>query len=250
MSQSFYYEPDLAYIHHAGHGDFARQVAPNLIRLLRGSGVPGGLVVDLGCGSGILAHELTRAGYDVLGVDLSPEMIKLARKNAPQARFITGSLYEVDLPPCDAVVAIGEVFNYIPPVAEQHPRLSTQFFKIAQALRKGGAFLFDVLVQATVKNVTYEKWSEGEDWAAHVTIHEDRTARTVDRQITLFRQVGELYRRTNETHRLYMHWRSQIERDLRQFDFAYKYSHRYDDYVLLPRRLAFHATKGRPKGPS
>jgi SAM-dependent methyltransferase len=239
MSQAFYYGHDLAYLHHAGFGDFARQVAPNLIRLLRANGVPGGLVVDLGCGSGIVAHELTRAGYEVLGVDSSPEMIKLARKNAPNARFVTGSLYEVDLPPCDAVTAIGEVFNYIPPVNEVHPRLSTQFFKINKALRMGGVLLFDVLAQATAKNVTYENWREGEDWAVHVTAHEDRTARIVERQITLFRQIGELYRRTNETHRLFIHWRSQIERDFRLLGYKYTRSHRYDDYVLTPRRLSY-----------
>jgi len=73
------YGADLAYIHDAGFGDFARKSAPGLLAILRQAGIRGGLVVDLGCGSGIWAAELTRRGYDVLGIDISRAMIRLAR---------------------------------------------------------------------------------------------------------------------------------------------------------------------------
>ena len=58
-----------------------------MLTLLRRHGVPNGLVVDLGCGSGRFAAALGEAGYQVLGVDLSPAMIRLAKKRAPGARF-------------------------------------------------------------------------------------------------------------------------------------------------------------------
>src|SRR5262245_34869396 len=66
------YREDLAYIHDVGHGDFARDAAPGLLALLRRQGIREGLVVDLGCGSGIWAEILVREGYRVLGIDLSP----------------------------------------------------------------------------------------------------------------------------------------------------------------------------------
>jgi SAM-dependent methyltransferase len=72
----------------------------------------GGLVIDLGCGSGILSREVADAGYDVLGIDISPAMIDLARRRVPYGDFRVGSVLTGDLPPCIAVAAVGEVINY------------------------------------------------------------------------------------------------------------------------------------------
>src|SRR2546426_7956737 len=107
------YNSDLAYIHDAGFGDFAKNSAPGLLQILHNSGLASGLVVDLGCGSGIWAAELSRAGYDVLGIDISQAMIDIARKRVPRGEFRTGSLLRAKLPRCDAVTALGECFNYL-----------------------------------------------------------------------------------------------------------------------------------------
>ncbi len=68
---SGWYREDLAYIHDVGHADFALESAPGILEVLDRSGIKGGLVVDLGCGSGLLAQELIDAGYRVFGVDIS-----------------------------------------------------------------------------------------------------------------------------------------------------------------------------------
>jgi SAM-dependent methyltransferase len=86
----------------------AKKAAPGLLRILRRSGINGGLVIDLGCGSGRWARELNRHGYAALGVDQSPAFIRLARTVAPQSRFVCMSLLRVKLPACDAVTSIGE----------------------------------------------------------------------------------------------------------------------------------------------
>src|SRR5229473_3534632 len=106
------YSQDLAYIHDAGFSDFALGAAPGLLSILRRNRIPSGLVVDLGCGSGVWARELLRSGYDVLGVDISPSMIKLASRNAPGAKFQTASLLSARPPRCNAVTSIGECLNY------------------------------------------------------------------------------------------------------------------------------------------
>ena len=54
------YRDDLAYIHDAGFGGFARAAAPVLVETLRQAAIMNGLVIDLGCGSGILSHEMRR----------------------------------------------------------------------------------------------------------------------------------------------------------------------------------------------
>ena len=52
------YREDLAYIHDVGFGEFALNAVPGLLTLLKKSGVPNGLVLDLGCGSGLWARDL------------------------------------------------------------------------------------------------------------------------------------------------------------------------------------------------
>ena len=103
------YRQDLAYINDAGFSDFATGATPGVLAILRREGVRTGLVVDLGCGGGHWAGALGQEGYDVLGVDLSPAQINLARARAPRARFATGSLLSAKIPACDAVTAIGEI---------------------------------------------------------------------------------------------------------------------------------------------
>lgn len=57
-----WYKEDLAFIHDAGFGEFARRSAPGLLDLLKLNGVESGLVIDLGCRSGIWAEILTMSG--------------------------------------------------------------------------------------------------------------------------------------------------------------------------------------------
>lgn len=89
------YGRDLAHVHDLGHGDFARDAAPGVLALITDAGIHDGLVVDLGCGSGIWAAALVEAGYDVVGVDQSAALLQIARERAPAARFVHGSLFDV-----------------------------------------------------------------------------------------------------------------------------------------------------------
>ena len=81
------YQTDLAHIHERAYSGFVRQAAPGLLAILNRHGIDRGLVVDLGCGPGLWARQLTRHGYDALGIDFSPALVALARKAAPRARI-------------------------------------------------------------------------------------------------------------------------------------------------------------------
>ena len=65
------YRDDLTYIHNTGFGSLAQAAGPLLVDELRQRGLSDGLVIDLGCGSGILSGVVSEAGFDVLGIDLS-----------------------------------------------------------------------------------------------------------------------------------------------------------------------------------
>src|SRR5947209_5688592 len=172
------YREDLAYIHDVGFGGFARQSAPGLLGLLRGAGVAGGLVVDLGCGSGLWARELVGAGYAVLGIDLSAAMLAIARARVPGAEFRQGSFLDADLPRCDAVTAVGEIFNYLFDDANGRGALARFFGRVHRALRPGGVFVFDVAGpgRGGGRGPRQKNW-QGEDWAILLETEEDERRR-------------------------------------------------------------------------
>jgi SAM-dependent methyltransferase len=59
--------------------------------------VPAGPVGDLGCGPGRITTYLARLGLDAFGIDLSPEMVALARSTYPELRFSVGTLFDLEL---------------------------------------------------------------------------------------------------------------------------------------------------------
>lgn len=223
------YQQDLAYIHHHGFGEFARKAAPGLLRLLRRRKITGGLIVDLGCGSGIWARALTDAGYEVLGVDISSAMIQLARRNAPPGKFRTGSFFKTKLPLCNAVTALGEVLNY---QFDRHNQSELiQFFvRVYVALRPGGVFIFDIAEPGYVRGANPQRtYAEGEDWAILLEKETERKCQTLTRTMTIFRRVGKLYRRSEEVHRVQLYRGSAIVKALRRVGFKVKLLRGYGD---------------------
>lgn len=56
-----FYKEDLAFIHDVGFRDYALKSAPGILKILHDYQIQSGLVVDLGCGSGLWAKELILA---------------------------------------------------------------------------------------------------------------------------------------------------------------------------------------------
>lgn len=236
------YQNDLAYIHDTGFGDFARRAAPGLLSLLREAGKVEGRVVDLGCGSGIWARALCEAGYDVLGVDISAAMIRLARRRAPHARFRTGSLLDADLPSCVAVTAIGECFNYLFDRRTSVPALRRLFRRIHAALEPGGLLIFDVAEPGRAR-APHRLYVEGPGWTVLREHHEDPARRRLTRRITTFRQAGRLYRRSQEVHHLLLLPRAEILRALRECGFRVRLLQGYGKERFPPSWIGFLAAK-------
>ena len=66
-----------------------------LTGLLKEQGVTEGLLLDLGCGTGSLTELLADAGYDMIGVDNSEEMLELAlEKKEKSGRCIGSIIYD------------------------------------------------------------------------------------------------------------------------------------------------------------
>lgn len=231
------YQRDLAYIHDTAFRGFARQAAPWLLRTLRRNGIREGLVVDLGCGGGRWAAELLRAGYDVEGIDLSPAMIALARRNAPRGSFRVGSLLRTRIPRCAAITALGECVNYAFDTSNSEASLRRFFRRAQRALEPGGMFIFDAAEPGVAANGPVRTWFEGSDWAILLEVTEQTKRRMCVRQMTIFRRVNGAYRRSEESHPMRLYPRELVRKLLKDAGFEVKV---VDGYGKRPfgRRLA------------
>ena len=237
------YERDLAYIHDTGFTGFVRKAAPGLLRLLRQSHIPGGLVVDAGCGSGVWARELGDRGYDVLGIDISAHMIRLAHKRAPGAKFRVGSFLSAPLPLCDAVTAIGECVNYAFDRIGGKRALAEFFHRMHDALRPGGVFIFDIVEPGAADGAPQRRFLEGPDWALLLEVQEDRRRKTLTRRIVSFRRMGKLYRRSEETHLLHLYSGSELLAELSRAGFEARLLGGYGRFRFAPAHVGFLARK-------
>ncbi len=96
-----------------------------------------GPVLDLGCGPGRLTGQLRDLGLDIFGVDLSPEMVRLARAAHPGLRFETGSMTALDIP--DA--SLGGILAWYSIIHIHPQRLAPAFAEFARVLRPDGVAL-------------------------------------------------------------------------------------------------------------
>jgi SAM-dependent methyltransferase len=236
------YKDDLAYIHDVGFGDYARNSATGLLEILRQAGITTGLVVDLGCGSGLWARELAGAGYDVLGIDISAAMIDIARKRVPHAEFQIASLLKAKLPQCAAVTSLGECFNYLFDKSNSVSQLRRLFRRVFAALNAGGLLIFDI-AEPGRGNGPRRKHIEGPDWAVLIEVDEDTRTSRLTRRITSFRKVGELYTRDEEVHRLQLYKRSEVAKELRDVGFRVRTVRAYGDQPMIDGCVGFVARK-------
>jgi SAM-dependent methyltransferase len=100
--------------------------------LVRADG--GGPVADLGCGTGRVTAHLAAAGLDVTGIDLSPEMLAVARRDHPDLRFSEGSLLALDLPDAGLAAAVAW-YSIIHTPPSRLPAVAAELYRV---LRPGG----------------------------------------------------------------------------------------------------------------
>lgn len=120
--------------------------AEYLIALLKEYGVAeGGLLCELGCGTGMMTRLLARAGYDMIGIDLSEEMLDIARYEHPEEEseilYLNQDMREFELyGTVAAIVSVCDSMNYLTTEEDL-----LQVFKLVNNyLDPGGCFIFDM----------------------------------------------------------------------------------------------------------
>jgi SAM-dependent methyltransferase len=235
------YSDDLACIHIEGYGFHWAGMAPGVLEWLREAGLKRGKVVDLGCGGGDWLARLASAGFTPCGIDISPAMIRAARRRVRGAELWCGSFAELPLPKCAAVTALGEPLNYLSDRTEFRRVLRNVY----RALEPGGVFIFDVRLPATRPVEPRIVARTGDDWACIAAIEENPATRRLVRRITTFRRVGKLFRRSEEHHTLQLYDKRMIRDWLKRLGFRVRGFNRCGDYRLGRRQVIFVAEKGR-----
>jgi SAM-dependent methyltransferase len=238
-----WYNEDLAYIHDVGFRDYVMKSIPEILEIFKQHHIQAELIVDLGCGSGLSTEILYKAGYSVLGIDISAAMIAIAQARVPTAKFRVASLFTAEIPPCTAVISIGECLSYAFD-ANSDAALNSLFQRIYHALAPGGLFIFDVVVPGHVApGETLKSFTEGEDWIVLVEKQEDPIQQILTRRIITLRQIEGLYRRNDEVHQQRLFDRDALAKALIQNGFQVEICDRYGEFRLPPARIAVIAHK-------
>lgn len=194
-----YYQRDLALVHHLGFGFHADACAPGILALLEPVRQRGGLVVEVGCGSGLFTRHLLDAGHRVVATDASPPMLELTHEVAPDAEEIRPLVLPDDaIPDADAVVGVGHALNYLPDEAA----IDRALVAIAGALRPGSVLAVDVcdLEWGEVRRDLPTQGRVGDDWAIITEFSVPAPNRFV-REMTIFvRNDDGSWRRDEERH--------------------------------------------------
>lgn len=190
-----------------------------VISLLKEEKIEDGLVLDLGCGTGKMTRLLAAAGYDMIGIDFSEDMLEIAREHQYESNceLPNGCVEEDNVPSSNilyllqdmrefelygtvrAVISICDSMNYI---LDEEDLL--QVFKLVNNyLDPKGIFIFDMNTRykyaEMLGEITITENREEGSFIWENYFDEEEDINQYD--LTLFiREEGDLYRKYEETH--------------------------------------------------
>ena len=189
----------------------------------RKRGLPGKTVLDLACGTGSLTRELAQRGYEMIGVDLSPDMLAQAAEKNRDAEgiapiFLCQSMDQLDLyGTIDACVCCLDSVNYV----TDPKQLRKAFQRVYLFLMPGGLFLFDINTPCKLQGLDGQVFlDETEDEYCVWRGEYSPRRRVCSFWMDIFRREGELWRRGEELHEEYAYTMEELEGYLRQAGFA------------------------------
>lgn len=178
-----------------------------LTDILKKNGIEDGLVLELGCGTGSMTRLLSEAGYDMIGVDNSEEMLMIAREESAGREdilYLLQDMREFELyGTVRAVISVCDSMNYILDEAD----LRQVFSLVNNYLDPNGLFLFDLNTRYKYETLLAENTiSESREEGSFIwENYFDKDTDINEYNLTLFikeESAGqeELYRKYEETH--------------------------------------------------
>ncbi len=159
------------------------------------------LMLDLACGTGTATKIFAEKGYDMIGVDLSVDMLDAAKEKSEGLNilYLNQPMEEFELyGTVDAVVCILDSINYL----LDYENIVKTFKLVKNYLNPGGAFIFDVNTRYKLENVLAGNVFCGESDNAYYTWENyyDKEEKICEFKLEFFIKNGETYGRHSEIH--------------------------------------------------
>ena len=186
--------------------------------ILKQEGLKPRTAVDLACGTGSVTAILARKGLQVIGVDMSEEMLTVASQKAEDAWFICQSLQQLRLPKAvDMAVCALDSLDYItnPNDCKEAIRRTYKY------LNPGGIFIFDVNTPEKLRAMDGQVFLDEDDDVYCVWRGEfDEETNICSYGMDLFRRQGNVWHRSFEEHREFAYSAQQLVQYLRDAGFT------------------------------
>ena len=180
-------------------------------------------VLDLACGTGSLSCLLAQRGYNVLGTDMSEEMLTVAYEKALELEgdrpmFVRQSMQKLRLPyTVDLAVCSLDSLNYLTKPADCRETIR----RVYQSLNPGGCFVFDINTPFKLKGLDGQVFLDEDDeqycvWRATFEEEENIIYYGMD----IFQRRGEHWLRSFEEHAEYAYSVQQLTEYLREAGFT------------------------------
>lgn len=192
---------------------------------LREKGVTSGTICDLGCGTGMMTELFAGAGYDMIGVDLSADMLAQAQEKKEQSGleilYVQQDMTELNLlKTVNVVMSLCDSINYL--LDEQDMRET--FLRVYDALLPGGIFLFDLKTaycfQEIIGNQVRVEQEEDMTCIWENYFYEEEMVN--EYSLTIFRKEPEsdLFSRSEEVHEQRAYDVTQVQKWLEECGFT------------------------------
>lgn len=163
-------------------------------------------ILELACGTGALACDFAREGYDVTALDLSEDMLSVASERAEEenvdVQFVQGDMMDLsEVGTYEAITCFSDSLCYMP----DRESVQQVFDSVYQALEEGGTFIFDVHSIFQIDEVfpEYSYHYQTDDFAFLWESYEGEKKHSIEHALTFFvkeHEDDEKFVRHDELH--------------------------------------------------
>lgn len=201
------------------------------------NGVGGGLLLDIGCGTGTLALLLEKYGYDVIGIEPSEDMLAVANEKKyeenSKALFLCQSMEELDLyGTVDCAVCSLDTVNHVDSIG----KIREAFRRVSLFMTLGGVFIFDINTVYKHKHIlgdnTFVYDTDDVYCVWQNTFIEEESKTQIDLDFFIREEDGESYEKYSESFFEYAYDEREIINILSECGFTV--IGQFDDYTDFP----------------
>ena len=182
--------------------DYA-QWAEYIIKIIKRNRLDPKLIADLGCGTGSFCLEMAKRGYEMIGIDLSAEMLSCARQKALDAGadilYLNQDMTDFELyGTVDIITCLMDSVNYITYKSDLKRLLKL----VDNYLNPGGLFIFDINSPYKFENILSSNvFCETDDDVSYIWQNSyDKLKKLCRFDLSFFVKEENLYRRFDEVH--------------------------------------------------